>query len=200
MTSARAPELIGLVLAGGDSRRMGGDKGELRYRGVAQARYLWELLGRHLERCLVSVNAGQRNLSTYKDLPVIVDPEPRRGPATGLLAAHAAEPGAAWLVAAVDMVHIDDALVRTLIARRQFNAAATAWRHADGTLEPLFAIWEPTALECLSGRVASGDSSPRRCLESTDVEILETARPEAFKSVNLPGERAVALRDINQRG
>ena len=199
MTSARAPELIGLVLAGGDSRRMGRDKGELRYRGVAQARYLWELLGRHLERCLVSVNAGQQNLSTYKDLPTIVDPEPRRGPATGLLAAYAAEPRAAWLVAAVDLVHIDDALVRTLITQRRPSAAATAWRHADGTLEPLFAIWEPTALECLSGRVASGDSSPRRCLESTDVEILETARPEAFENVNLPGERAVALRDINQR-
>ena len=196
MTLTPAPNLIGLVLAGGNSRRMGADKGELRYRGVAQARYFWELLSGQLGRCYVSVNAGQRTLDTYADLPLIVDSEPRQGPATGLLAAYEAEPEAAWLVAAVDLVRIDGTAVSTLIRGRQSTAAATAMRHEDGTIEPYFAIWEPRALALLAARVAEGDTSARRCLESIDVDILGCPGPQVLESVNSPSEREALLSEI----
>ena len=191
--------LLGLVLAGGDSRRMGRDKGELRYRGVAQARYHWDLLTRHLERCFVSINPGQRNLGTYADLPVIIDSRARQGPATGLLAAHEIEPRAAWLVVAVDLVYVDDAAIGALIRGRQPSAAATAFQHADGTIEPLLAIWEPAALALLATRLAAGDASPRRCLESAQVATLPSPGASVLESVDSPAQQAAVQRAVERR-
>jgi molybdopterin-guanine dinucleotide biosynthesis protein A len=185
----RVAELFGLVLAGGDSRRMGVDKGALEYHGSPHARYLWDLIGTHVERCLVSVSAAQQHRPPYSGLPLIIDAGVRRGPATGLLAAHNAYPDHAWLVVAVDLARLDAASVARLVEGRQPQAAATAMRHTDGTIEPLFAIWEPSSLALLARRFERGDASPRRCLEVAGTAILSCAEPEALRSVDSSRER-----------
>ena len=163
--------LFGLVLAGGDSSRMGSDKGTIDYHGLPQARYLYRLLTQVCERTFVSINPGQRALEPYSSLPVIIDSLPRQGPASGVLAAAREWPAAAWLVVAVDLAALTGETLSALVLARRGSAAATAFRHPDGTLEPLCAIWEPAACAALAERVVAGDSSPRRCLESVDVEI-----------------------------
>jgi len=187
--SVPAP-LYALILAGGQSTRMGADKGALEYHGRPQAAMLHELLARHCGQVFASINPAQAQAKPYTALPVIVDALPRGGPATGLLSAAQAYPAAAWLVVAVDLVALDDRTLSALVAGRRVSAAATAFRHADGTIEPLCAIWEPAAQALLADRVACGDASPRRCLEAADVELLVCPEPRALRSVNSPQERA----------
>ena len=170
-------ELFGLVLAGGDSSRMGADKGVIDYHGVPQARYLHGVLTRVCGHAFVSINPGQQAMEPYASLPVVIDSLPRKGPASGVLAAARARPAIAWLVVAVDLAALTAATLSALARARRPGAAATAFRHSDGTLEPLCAIWEPAACAALAKRVAAGDFSPRRCLESADTEIV--ACPDA---------------------
>ena len=192
MSSSRrktAP-LFGLILAGGDSSRMGSDKGVIVYHGVPQACFLYDLLARVCERTFVSINPRQQAAEPYASLPVIEDSPPREGPAAGILAAARAWPDVAWLVVAVDLVALSVETLSALVRARRADAAATVFRHPDGVLEPLCAIWEPAACALLAERVAAGDVSPRRCLESAAIEGVECPDPATLRSYDCPDSAA----------
>jgi len=185
--------LYGLVIAGGESSRMGEDKGGLNYHGKPQAVFLWEILAEVCRCAFVSVRSAQTNKAPYDDLPVVIDAGPSFGPASALLAARQTRPEAAWLAVAVDLPRLERRTLEALIHARSERAAATLFRHPDGTLEPLCAIWEPAALALLVERVASGDASPRRCLEAADVEVAECPDQNTIRGVDTQAERAALL-------
>jgi molybdopterin-guanine dinucleotide biosynthesis protein A len=59
-----AAPLYGLVLAGGESSRMGRDKALLRYHGTSQVRYLVKLLSEYCARVFVSVGPDRSGSET----------------------------------------------------------------------------------------------------------------------------------------
>jgi molybdopterin-guanine dinucleotide biosynthesis protein A len=186
--------LLGLVLAGGSSRRMGEDKGRLEFHGLPQAVWLWQQLDELCECAYVSVNAEQSDLEPYSGLPTIIDEIEGIGPAAGLVSAWATHPSAAWLVVAVDMPFIDEDTLRPLLQGRLPGMHATAYRHPDGTLEPLCAIWEAAAQPPLAGRIRAGDTSLRRCLEAGQVRILTPPAAVALTNTN----SAIEYRDAER--
>lgn len=181
-----APELYGLVLAGGQSRRMGRDKAALCYTDRPQAVVAFDLLTRHCAAVFVSVRRGQVNPF---GLPQIEDEEENLGPMAGILAALAAYPGKAWLVLACDLPFVSEALLRDLCARRDPAGCATAYRSAhDGLPEPLCAIYEPGIAGELLRLRQRGVRCPRRALVELNVPLLELPDPEALDNVNEPRE------------
>ena len=179
----------GLILAGGRSRRMGEDKGLIDYHGRAQVQWLSGLL---LEFCTcvrVSIGPRQQGLSHYGSMHTVVEPEPGWGPAGGLASAWDVDPDAAWLLVAVDLPLLDRETLRTLTSGRSMAHVATAFRHGDGTLEPLCTIWEPAARIVLEQRLKRGDASLRRLLEANPVRVLKPPNAEALRSVDTPAER-----------
>lgn len=182
--------LLGLVLAGGRGRRLGGrDKGELDYHGVPQARWAFDLLTGLCQRAFVSIRAEQRIAEVYAGLPLIFDATPVEGPAAGLLAAFRRVPAAAWLVLAVDLPLVDAAMLRRLCAARDPALLATAYRHADGTLEPLCAIFEPAARAVLEAQPVDRVSL-RRLLEEGPSRILDPENDAALLSANTSADDA----------
>jgi molybdopterin-guanine dinucleotide biosynthesis protein A len=172
---------------------MGEDKGGLRYQRRPQAIRVAELLTEYCEHVFVSVNAVQQSQPPYRELDTIVDSKSEQGPSAGILAAGEAHPGVAWLVTAVDLPLLDEHTLATLIAARDSRFASTAFQHEDGTIEPLCAIWEPSALAVLAERVSSGDRSPRRCLEAVDTKFLPCPTPRALISIDSRDEREAVL-------
>lgn len=195
--------------------RLGGpagrDKGLLDYHGEPQARWAAALLAPFCERVYVSLRPDQADAHGYAGLPKVVD-SASLGPASGLAAAFALAPHAAWLVLAADMPLADRALLAALVAARgsRPRAAATAFRGADGRLEPLCAIYEPrfrpalrTALETAGSAAAagaaaagarSGEAGPslRRLLEAAEPIVVEPPNPAALISVNTQADDRAA--------
>jgi molybdopterin-guanine dinucleotide biosynthesis protein A len=196
----RIPTLSGLVLAGGDSRRMGRDKGTLDYRGAPQAIVLSALLAPFCNRVLVAIREEQRGTEPYASMPVIVDTEPRQGPASGLLAAARRDPRAAWLVVAADLALLTAETIAALVHGRRPEFAASAFRNPDGVIEPLCAIWEPAALHELERRAAIGEASPRLCLESIEIALVYCSDPAALVSIDTPDARTAVLGGLLRRG
>lgn len=195
--------LRGLVLTGGRSRRMAHDKALLAYGGESQL----DRATRLLEACgipaFVSVRPDQVDEPARARHRQVVDLLTDAGPAAGILAAQAAEPGAAWLVLACDLPFLDEATLRHLIARRDPSRVATAFRSAhDGLPEPLCAIFEPASHEPLVAAVAAGKPCPRRFLQQSAVALLDLPQPTALDNVNTPEERraAAAAMDADARG
>ena len=178
---------------------MGVDKGLIDYHGQVQVDWLAELLGDFCASVYVSVGPVQYGTGGYASKTTIVDDDPGRGPAGGLMSAWRTIPNAAWLLIAVDLPLLDRATLRMLTRGRSIAHLATAFRHGDGTLEPLCTIWEPAARTVLGQRLKRGDASLRRLLETSPVRVLEPPNAEALHSVDTPGERNVIRRRLRGR-
>lgn len=169
----------------------------LDYHGVPQVRWALTLLARHCVRASASVrDAAQAAEDAFAGLPTLTDAPGLEGPAAGLAAAFRSAPDAAWLLVAVDMPLIEDATLAGLVANRDPQAVATAYRHPDGTPEPLCTIWEPAAAR----RVASAQrGSLRRLLGDSTARLLTPANPLWLKSVNTPSDAAAIKQLLEQQ-
>ena len=175
---------------------MGEDKGLIAYRGQPQVVWLSQLLLEFCASVHVSIGPRQQDSSCYGSLQTIIDREPGRGPAGGLMSAWELDPGAAWLLVAVDLPLLDPVTLGALTEGRSRRHLATAFRHPDGPLEPLCTIWEPAARSVLERRLARRDASLRRLLEAGPVNELEPPAPGAIRSVDSPGDRNRVLRGL----
>jgi molybdopterin-guanine dinucleotide biosynthesis protein A len=184
--------LLGLVLAGGRSRRFGSDKAAIRVQGRALLEKTVILLQPSVEAVYVSVRADQTDDRLRREFSLLVDREADLGPAGGLLAAHALRPDAAWIVLACDLPFMDEAAVAHLIGSREVTRAATAYRSDDdGSPEPLCAIYEPDTLARFRHQVDTGGSlSPRGFLMSADVKCIKPSRGRVLLNVNTPDDLA----------
>jgi molybdopterin-guanine dinucleotide biosynthesis protein A len=189
--------VYGLVLAGGESRRMGRDKATLRYGGRSQLERAMDLLEGRLERRYVSVRADQVHDAARAAYPQVIDRALGQGPVAGILAAQALHPQAAWLVLACDLPLLDGGSLDALLAQRAPQRLATAFRSDhDGLPEPLCAIWEPASHAPLSAYVASGRHCPRKFLLQADVELLAQPNPRALDNVNTPAEYGTVMNTL----
>ena len=192
-----APRVLGLVMAGGRSSRMGSDKSALEYHGKPQGPFCFELLSKFVDQVCVSVREGQQVDSALDGLPRIEDAHGEIGPMSGVLSAMDHDPTAAWFVMACDLPFIDEQAVRELLAGRDSERMATAYMASDGFLEPLCAIYEPTFAPVLRERLAAGRFSLRHALTNGDVRMVCAPDDRTLTNVNTPEELAKARADLN---
>ncbi|RYY93558.1 MAG: molybdenum cofactor guanylyltransferase [Chitinophagaceae bacterium] len=180
--------LPGLVLAGGESRRMGRDKGRLSWNGTEQRLRTAELLSLFCSPVYISLRSAEE-ISGY---PVLVDNLTGIGPMAGLLRAFREHPDAAWLVLACDLPLMSETALRLLVAGRDPGRVATCLCGADGRPEPLAAIWEPSALRLLQKAQADGQYGLQRLLNEGGCALINVPNVEWLHNSNTPGEWAEA--------
>jgi molybdenum cofactor guanylyltransferase len=196
-----APELYGLVLTGGRSRRMQRDKASLEYAGKSQLARAMELLTPLVARCFVSVRTDQLHDPHRAAYDTIADIKPNLGPIGGIHAALHAYPDRGWLILACDLPFLNRATLQHLIAHRASTRVATAYRSSfDGLPEPLCAIFEPRSLKIIEESLADGQQCPRALLSRSDVELLDLPDPRALDNVNTGEEYAAANATLGATG
>ena len=167
---------------------MSQDKGQLRYGGQAQVQRAAGLLASLDLLANISIRPDQAEMDCYRGLPLVQDQGQIHGPAAGLLAQWALQPENALMVLAVDMPLVDRALLQELLSARNREKLATAFTHAEGTIEPLCTIWEPKAGPQLLAAAERGNPSLRRLLEASEVELCQPSNSKKLISVNTPEE------------
>lgn len=187
---AGAPELCGLVLAGGRSRRFGRDKAALQRAGLTWLERTVAVLERVVEEVYVSVRPDQIDEPLRKRFRLIVDRYAELGPAAGLISAHRERPEVAWLVLACDLPFLAGAALERLVAARDPRRDATAYRRCrNGAPEPLCAIYEPSTLQRFLRQVESGELlSPRVLLEGADAVLIDPPPGNVLSNINTPAD------------
>ena len=186
------PAINGLVLSGGQSLRMGHDKGEISYHDKTQRRYLYELLLPYCKAVFISCNDAQSKYII--DMPVIEDRYSNIGPLNGILSAFQSNPNTAWLTVACDLPFLNKETIGYLIDNRNHSKIATVfYNEEEKFLEPLITIWEPVANNILLKFLAEGCNSPSKILSKSDVEMIHVPGLMAFKNINTKEEYAEAL-------
>lgn len=184
-----------IVLAGGESRRMGRDKAAIEFAGQPLLRRVVAGLATIFPEVRVSVRAPRPEL----DLPQICDAVPGAGPLAGLCAA-LAHGGRPWVfLVATDMPFLRVPLIEALAARREGVDAVLAV--VDGVAQPLAAFYSAAcraaAEDCLAG---PGPHSLRAVLERVRVCCVDATellaadpRLESFVDLDTPADLERAL-------
>lgn len=186
--------IFGVILAGGQGRRMGGaDKALLPLAGRPLIAHAIDRLEAQVDRLAISANGDPARLSAF-GLPVLPDGDGSHGPLSGLLAAldWAAPLGATHLATApTDAPFTPPDLVPRLLLAAEGTGAALA--RSDGNDHPTFGLWPVTARDALRAFLASGAKPRVRDFAAA----LNAARADfpadgAFANLNTPQDLATA--------
>lgn len=187
---AAKPALKGLVLAGGQSLRMGHDKGAVNWHGTEQRYHIADMLGAVCSEVYISCRTDQKQaIDTHYQL--LEDTFTGLGPFGAILSAFRHDPDSAWLIVACDLPLLDKPALQYLAGNRDTSALATAYKNeSEGFPEPLITIWEPKAYQRLLAYLAQGYSCPRKVLINSDIKLLDPINADALTNVNTPEELA----------
>ena len=182
--------IFGLVLAGGQSRRMGRDKAYLEFEGETLIQRAISRVEPQVDVLGLSTGPNKERLSEI-DLPRIFDLEPSEGPACGILA------GLAWARASggmsarlvtipIDCPHIPFDLVRKLSAEED----GVIFASSGGRHHPVVGSWPASGLEVLLDAFNKGERKIDRLAEQLGWTTVDwpTDPKDPFYNVNTPAE------------
>lgn len=184
---SEAATTLGL-LAGGRATRLGGlDKAWLQRGGIPQVVRLAGRVRDEVDAVLVSANRDPGRYREHGFVPV-ADRHPGLGPLAGLEALAAACTTPWLLTLPVDLVSINDCLLRSLRAAGGHGA----WAEDDDGRQPLVALWPTGALRtALPASFDSGDLSVRT-LQARIGMVPVRFEGLRFGNLNTPDDLAAA--------
>ncbi len=189
--------VYGLVLAGGQSRRMGEDKALLRRGGKSQLAYVVSMLDALLPEVFVSVRADQAGEPERAQFRQVVDRFKDMGPVAGIISALEEHPEADWLVVACDLPNVDAGTITYLLDNIDSSRPFTAYESShDGLPEPLCAVYRRGSEDILRGFVDDGLKCPRKMLIRSDTRLLEQPNPRSLDNVNTPSDLADSVLEV----
>ena len=196
MADQEKPALSGIVLAGGQSRRMGRNKALLELEGQTLIARVLERLSPLCDELIISAN----DVELYADLPVQVVPDliAGRGALSGIHAGLATMRHDKAVVVACDMPFLSLSLLRYMVVMSSGYDVVSP--RVDGFFEPLHAVYSARCVEPIAQLIAKG---PRRVVDlyrqirlrevtKADVQLFDAAL--SFVNVNTHKEWAEVQR------
>jgi len=198
---------IGVVLAGGAGRRIGGEKAIVELRGTPLVRYPLQALQAVLAEVVVVAKQGTA-LPPLPGVPIWIEPAEPRHPLAGIV--HALEgAGAASgidgmarevLVSAGDLPFVGPDLVERL-ARAEARGAPAVVPRAGGRLQPLLARYLPAAYAPLAAALRCDPlPSLTGVVAALEPCVLDFDDAQQFFNVNLPEDLLTAAGLLDRDG
>lgn len=189
-----------LILAGGESIRMGRNKAFLEYHGKPQVLHLAGLFKKMGIESYISF----RDESPGIDLTnqnILFDSEEWKshGPFSGLLGAFEAFPDSNWLLIACDYPLLEENTIQSFLNFIKDNLEETAaFSAADHQFyEPLLAYYPHKIYQELRSHIQSGDDSLQRFLKKMNARPFIPENNNSFRNVNTIIEMLQIQLEIN---
>jgi molybdenum cofactor guanylyltransferase len=184
----RVFSLTAIVLAGGQSSRMGQDKPLLSVRGVPLLRQVCDRALEVAQTVYVVTASGKYDLIVPKDCRIIYEPLPTRGP---LIAFSFALPSVEtdWiLLLACDLPLLTGEVMRQwATGLSTVSPEAIAWiPYVDQRWQSLCGFYRRSCGESLGEFIASGGNSLQKWLNDAQVEELPVRDPRVLFNCNTP--------------
>jgi molybdenum cofactor guanylyltransferase len=180
---------VGVVLAGGRGRRIGGDKAVVSLAGRPLLSYPVRAMLGAVDHVVV-VAKPSTALPALGDVAVWEEPEEPSHPLVGIAEALRRAAGAWVLVCAGDMPFVPVALLASLLSlaaaaeRDPVPASAVVAASADGALQPLLGWYAPACLEPLAAAAREAVAPARAVVEALGPLVVPVTDPRALFNVN----------------
>lgn len=184
--------VTGVILAGGESRRMGSNKALLRLNDVPLIEKVYHAMEALFEDIVLITNTPE----AYSFLPCRMAPDiyPGAGSIAGLHAGMVSSRTERIFVAACDMPFLHADLIR-MLCRYDREAEAVVPMNGEGFFEPLHAVYAVTAQEAAQDIIENGDKSILILLNRIRTVLISyqevrsiPGAEESFRNINTPEE------------
>lgn len=170
-----------LVLAGGESRRMGRPKAWLEVGETTLLRWMVERLGPAFSEVVVSF-AEPEQLEELVPYRLVFDRKRASGPLAGIEAGLSAARHEVTFAIACDMPYVTRGVAEMAVAAARGCDAAMP--RVDGRAEPVCAAYRRSALPVITSALDGGHRRASDLAARLDVTWLEGLDPEIFRSLN----------------
>jgi len=174
-----------LVLAGGQSRRMGRAKAWLEVGDTVLLRYVVNRLAPEFSEVIVSF-AEPEQMEQHLPYRVVFDRKLAAGPLAGLEAGLSSARYDVMFAVGCDMPYVTRNLAEQAVAAARTCDAAIP-RH-EGLFEPVCGAYRKSALQAIAASLDAGNFVAHDVAEYLDVTWLEGFDPDQFQSLNTPGD------------
>lgn len=188
---------IGVVLAGGSGRRIGGSKAIVKLRSRPLIAYPLAALRAVLDEVMIVAKADTE-LPSLPGVTVWIEPARPRHPIVGITHALALAGRRPVLIAAADMPFLTPAVVEALASADPGRAPAVIATQG-GRLHPLLGCYQPQAAAPLAAALAGGDVALRDAVLGLRPRLLEIEDADALFNVNAPEDLLQAAAMLDRR-
>ena len=192
-----AVDVVGVVLAGGSGRRIGGGKAIVALDRRPLISYPLEAVWRALGNVTVVAKLDSE-LPSLPGVTVWIEPSEPRHPLTGILHALNLSEGRPVLVCAGDMPLVTPPLI-TAIAGADPGGAPAVVASARGELQPLLACFHAASLAPLTQAAGDPDVRLREAVAALAPRVLEVEDPDGLFNVNTPDDLLQAAAMLDRR-
>ena len=183
-----------LILAGGDSRRMGRDKANVQLDRKTLLEYAIDCMKLVFPNVIISVRSTRAGLDQIQ----ICDEQTGAGPLAGIVAGLMQITTPWTFVVACDMPYVRPELVELLSTYRGAHQAVVPV--VGGYPQPLAAFYSASCVAVLRDCLAGGDKSLRGALQRLDVRYVDEAElstvdpmMRSFVDLDTPQDLAAAM-------
>lgn len=183
-------EICGIILAGGESKRMGRDKTILQYKGQSLVERMVQTLLPFCKNILISSNTQLHAGLGYELVPDII---PSKGPIGGIYSCLKSTPCLYNMVLPADVPLVSAGLICFLIENahpQKISAIVTP----SGFVEPLCAIYPTTILPELENFIQTGNNKLIDFLHAENYHAVQLSESDSFYhpkllvNINTPDE------------
>jgi molybdopterin-guanine dinucleotide biosynthesis protein A len=176
----------GLILAGGENRRIQIQKGLLEFNGKKIIETALELFEKNFKRVFISTNSPE--IFFYLGFPMIGDILNYRGPMTGIFSSFCSSSSSELFVAACDMPFINSKLIRLIVSK--YNGQDAVIPVFNGKPQPLLGIYSRKITDVMEERIKSEKRSMIDLLKYINVyyineDVIAEVDPDGRSFVNI---------------
>lgn len=187
--------LLGVILCGGESKRMGSDKGLRENAGKTWADQVAEKLLSLQIPVVLSINEQQQELYSKLFSPdvLIIDSINIKGPLKGLLSVHQKYPEQDILLMACDLIDMDEATLNDLVVQYRLNGGGgfDFFIYHEDYAEPFCAIYTSHGLKRVLEKAQVNSLvkfSLQSILDEGNTFRIPITRKSSFRNYNtIPG-------------
>ncbi len=185
---------IGVILAGGQGRRIGGSKAVVRLKGRPLISYPLEAMAAALPEVAVIAKPGTE-LPGLPGVPVWIEPETPQHPAVGIAHALVLASGRSVMVCAADLPLVTPALIERIARANAGGAPAVVAAHA-GEVQPLLGCYRQEAVPALRG---AAERPLRELVSAIGARVFEVDDADELFNVNTPDDLLQATAMLDRR-
>lgn len=181
-----ADNITGIILAGGQARRMGGqDKGLIQLAGKPMIEYVLNAIEPQVDSIIINANRNQTTYEKY-GFPVIADQiDGYCGPLAGMASGLQAAKTAFVVTAPCDSPFIPDDLVHKLFSTLQNEDAEICTAHANGRLQPVFTLMKSELFPSMLEYLNNGERKIDKWFEKHHLAIADFSKQaDIFININ----------------
>lgn len=180
--------VTGVILAGGEARRMGGqDKGLIQIAGKPMIEYILDAIAGQVNTVIINANRNQDRYRCY-GYPVIGDEfEGFNGPLAGMASCMGKINTELMLTVPCDSPYIPEDLAKRLYRQLREKHADISAAHDGKRIQPVFALMKCNLLSSLLDYLNQGDRKIDRWFGQHHLAVTDFSdKPETFININTP--------------